>query len=216
MDKFFRRAPLVALVLALAVCVGPASAVEGDNPPETVDVVESTPEPAPEPIPEPAPEPEPTPPPELVPAPSEDPGQPPADSSGDSVEVPPDASLPTLDPVVVVGGGGSVACSGSRVEVGFENHDTLTVTSVSPYTLTSDSLDDAPQSLSAVVRNLFGSYTPRTQLVTTYYDGQAISVEEQIVPGVSGLDWEWITGVVLFLLMLYCLFRLLGGVMKYG
>ena len=180
MDKFFRKAPLVALVLALAVCVGPASAVEGDNPPETVDVVESTPEPAPEPIPEPIPEPEP------VPDPSEDPGQPPADLSG------------------------------SRVEVGFENHDTLTVTSVSPYTLTSDSLDDAPQSLSAVVRNLFGSYTPRTQLVTTYYDGQAISVEEQIVPGVSGLDWEWITGVVLFLLMLYCLFRLLGGVMKYG
>lgn len=212
MNKFFRKASLAALVLAFAVCIGPASAVEGDSPPETIDVVDSVPEP----VPEPTPEPEPTPPPEPDPAPAEDPSQPSADLSGDSAQVPPDDSLPTLDPVVVVGGGGSVTCSGSRVEVDFENHDTLTVTSVSPYALASDTLDDTPQSLSAVVRSLFGSYTPRTQLVTTYYDGQAISVEEQIVPGISGLDWEWITGVVLFVLMLYCLFRLLGGVMKYG
>lgn len=31
----------------------------------------------------------------------------------------------------------------------------------------------------------------------------------------AGMDWEWIAGFAVFLLMIYCLFRLLGGSVKY-
>lgn len=110
-------------------------------------------------------------------------------------------------------GGGSVTCSGSDVKVEFQKHDTLSVASVSDV---STHQDTAPDSLSGLIRSLFGSYEPRTQTVTTYYDGKPISSEEQIIPGLGGLDWEWIAGVLLFALVLFCLFRLLGGIMTYG
>jgi len=76
--------------------------------------------------------------------------------------------------------------------------------------------DGGTSTLSQVIRDLFGTYTPRTQTVTTYYDGQTISVDEQVIPGIAGMDWEWIAGICIFALMLWCLFRLLGGVVRYG
>lgn len=76
----------------------------------------------------------------------------------------------------------------------------------------SDSDGNAQDALLA----LFGPYTPRMQTVTTYYNGEVISTEEQVVPGIAGLDFEWLVSVGLFALMLWCLFRILGGLLKHG
>lgn len=69
-------------------------------------------------------------------------------------------------------------------------------------------------SLVSTVKALFGSYTPKTYNVTTYLpDGTAVQSTE-IVPGLAGLDYEWIAGAVLFALALYGLLRMIGGLLK--
>lgn len=69
------------------------------------------------------------------------------------------------------------------------------------------------EGLAGVVADLFGPYTPRTYTTSTYINGEVVTGME-IVPGLAGLDWYWLCGVALFAIMVYCLFRLLGGVWK--
>lgn len=106
----------------------------------------------------------------------------------------------------------------SVILVDVQSHDSISVSSVStPDASINMQENTVPEnSMVQAVRNLFGTYTPRTQTVTTYYDGQPLSVDEQVIPGLGGLDWEWITGAFVFVLMLYCLFRLLGGILRNG
>lgn len=168
MSNFFRKIPqsLVVLVLVLAVLTGHAFAVEGDTSASPPDVDSA-----------------------------------PADTSADST---PDTSTPddtlddTLDSSGDYGGGfggyDTFTVSGADVTVNVQRHDTLSVASV-PDGI-SDGLDNFSWSpddtvtptLAETIRSLFGTYTPRTQTVTTYYDGQPISTEEQLVPGLAGLD----------------------------
>ena len=68
--------------------------------------------------------------------------------------------------------------------------------------------------LPAFLRAMFGEYTPRTQTVYTYFDGQLLDVSTEYVPGVAGMDMEWIASVLLFCLVVYCLFRMLGGMVR--
>lgn len=143
-------------------------------------------------------------------------------SEGDALSPAPDVTeAPSDGSPDSAGGYDTIACSGAdvTVSVGVEKHDTLSVASVAPDApdrLVYPHADSEASALSEVIRSLFGSYTPRTQTVTTYYDGQPISTDEQIVPGLAGLDYEWIAGAVLFTLIIFCLFRLLGGVLKNG
>ena len=66
----------------------------------------------------------------------------------------------------------------------------------------------------AALEEIFGEYQPRTYTVTTYLsDGSAVTSTE-IVPGLAGMDWAWISAVGLFALFLFCLMRLLGGAVK--
>lgn len=68
---------------------------------------------------------------------------------------------------------------------------------------------------SAIV-TIFGEYTPLTQTVTTYFaDGSSVESVEY-VSGIAGLDWVWIAGVMLFGVALYCIFRMIGGVLKWN
>lgn len=63
--------------------------------------------------------------------------------------------------------------------------------------------------------SIFGEYTPLTQTVTTYFaDGTSVQSVEY-VSGVAGLDWVWISGAVLFCIVVYCIFRMIGGVLKW-
>lgn len=69
------------------------------------------------------------------------------------------------------------------------------------------------EGLAGVVSGILGIYSPRTYTTTTYIDGQTVTATE-IVPGLAGLDWPWLAGAVLFAIMLFCLFKLLGGIWR--
>lgn len=204
MSNFFRKIskPLVVLVFVLAVFTGHAFAVEGDTS-ASPSAVDSTP----------------------------------ADTSPDSIQdttIPDDIPDSSPDDTLPDSSGGgfnlsdsfggydTFTVSGADVTVNVQRHDTLSVASVADSLLDgldnlSRSLDDTvTPTLAETIRSLFGVYTPRTQTVTTYYDGQPISTEEQIVPGLAGLDYEWLAGVGMFALVTFCLFRLLGGILKNG
>lgn len=72
---------------------------------------------------------------------------------------------------------------------------------------------DAVQ-LPELLVDLFGSYEPKTYTVTEYLpDGETV-ISQQYVPGLAGMDFEWLASIGLFALMIYCLFKLIGGVLK--
>lgn len=62
---------------------------------------------------------------------------------------------------------------------------------------------------------LFGNYQPRTYMVSTYLEDGTIVSSEEIVPGLAGLDWEWVVGAGLFIMSLYCIFKVIGGLLKW-
>ena len=75
----------------------------------------------------------------------------------------------------------------------------------------------APVGLKALIVSIFGEYTPVT---TTSVVSESAGTEvnqylvETVAPGAAGVDYEWIAGVFLFGILLYCLMKLLGGVLK--
>lgn len=68
--------------------------------------------------------------------------------------------------------------------------------------------------MSALVA-IFGEYTPRTQTVATYFADGTFVQSVEYVQGLAGLDWLWISGVFLFCIVIYCIFRMIGGVLKW-
>jgi hypothetical protein len=71
---------------------------------------------------------------------------------------------------------------------------------------------DAEPTLASTVTALLGSYTPRTQTVTAILsDGSTVTYEEY-VQGLAGVDWEWMSGAVLFTAFLWSIFRMIGSV----
>lgn len=79
--------------------------------------------------------------------------------------------------------------------------------------LDSSFFDDLPTMRSVLV-SIFGEYQPRTQSVSTYYDGQLMESSVEYVSGIAGMDMEWVAGVIVFTVLLYCLMKLLGGMVK--
>lgn len=57
-----------------------------------------------------------------------------------------------------------------------------------------------------LIVSLFGSYEP-----VTYVDTNGLDI---IPDGLSGVDWVFLSGVILFAITLYCVFRVIGGVFK--
>ena len=76
--------------------------------------------------------------------------------------------------------------------------------------------DPDEQSMKEVVALVLGDYTPRTQTVTHYLSDGTSESHTEIVPGVAGLDWEWISGAGLFGLVLYSFLKLVGVLLKNG
>ena len=68
--------------------------------------------------------------------------------------------------------------------------------------------------LAGLVSSIFGSYTPQIYMTDTVVDGVIVDTVEQYVPGLAGLDYEWIAGVVLFCIMLFCFMKMTGGLLK--
>lgn len=68
-------------------------------------------------------------------------------------------------------------------------------------------------SVVSVLTSILGEYSPATYQTITYMDDATV-VTTEIVPGLAGLDWPWIASAGIFALMLFCLFKLLGGLWK--
>ena len=92
----------------------------------------------------------------------------------------------------------------------------LTVKGEDPSVTVIDVNDDTPvrSEFGAAIVSIFGEYSPRTQTVTTYFADGSYVTSVEVVSGLAGLDWVWLTSVGLFGLFLFCLMRLLGGVVK--
>lgn len=73
--------------------------------------------------------------------------------------------------------------------------------------------------MKALIQSIFGTYTPVTyesfQTVIDSTTGQETSVLVDIIPnGLAGVDWVYVLGVVAFLVTLYCILRIIGGVIS--
>lgn len=76
--------------------------------------------------------------------------------------------------------------------------------------------DPEQQTMKDVVTLVLGDYSPRTQTVTQYLSDGSTESHTEIVPGVAGLDWEWISGAGLFGLVLFSFLKLVGVLLKNG
>lgn len=202
-----------------------------DTPPSSETDPAPVPEPEPEPDPAPAPDPEPEPDPAPVPTPDPVPEPDPAPTPDPLPDVDPDPSpvlpeppaenqppveVPPVDLDTPAGPGGLDAPTYDVTEA--PNGDIII--EEHSYTRTVDilglpvsfSLDDL--TMRSALAAIFGEYTPKTQTVSTYYDGQLLDTSTEYVPGLAGMDMEWIAGVIVFTVLLYCFMKLLGGVFK--
>lgn len=71
--------------------------------------------------------------------------------------------------------------------------------------------------LKGVIQSIFGVYEPvtTTAAFTETVDGETITTLVDVVAeGAAGIDFEYISGVILFGVMLFCLFKLLGGILS--
>lgn len=71
--------------------------------------------------------------------------------------------------------------------------------------------------LKSLVVSIFGEYTPvnTTALLMETVDNETTTTLVDVVAsGMAGVDWEWCAGVFLFGIMLFCLFKLLGGILS--
>lgn len=75
--------------------------------------------------------------------------------------------------------------------------------------------DGAADTMDKVVVKILGEYQRKTMTVQELdTDGNVLATSTQYVPGLAGLDWEWIAGAAIFALFLLCLMRLIGGLLK--
>lgn len=232
---------LLALLLLLALAV-PALAEETEDTEDIETSEESAPDdtpsssdldPAPEPDPDPAPAPDPEPEPDPVPTPDPDPVPEPDPAPtpdplpdmdpGPSPVLPeppaenqPPVEVPPVDLDAPSGPGGLDAPTYGVAEtpagdIIIEEHSYTRTVDILDGTVFFD-LDDL--TMRSALTAIFGEYTPKTQTVSTYYDGQLLDTSTEYVPGLAGMDMEWIAGVIVFTVLLYCLMKLLGGVFK--
>lgn len=110
--------------------------------------------------------------------------------------------------------------SASELEEVIEEEDPTVATTYSVTQLDetgSEPVDDPEQqSMKDVVTLVLGDYSPRTQTVTQYLSDGTSESHTEIVPGVAGLDWEWISGAGLFGLVLFSFLKLVGVLLKNG
>lgn len=75
--------------------------------------------------------------------------------------------------------------------------------------------DGAADTMDQVVVKVLGEYQRRTMTVQEMdTEGNVLATSTQFVPGLAGLDWEWIAGAALFGLMILCVMRTIGGLLK--
>lgn len=88
-------------------------------------------------------------------------------------------------------------------------------TVTSPTVLEDTESDAADPVMVDVITSVLGEYRRQTYTVEQYdSNGDLIATSTEYVPGLAGLDWAWITGAILFGLVLSAGFKLLGGLIR--
>lgn len=64
-----------------------------------------------------------------------------------------------------------------------------------------------------LILSLFGAYEP-VMTVETHVVVDVAQTVEVVAAGVAGVDWPWVAGVLLFAIVLYSFFRLVGVLLK--
>lgn len=76
---------------------------------------------------------------------------------------------------------------------------------------------DLLSGLKALIVSIFGEYSPvmTTIAVTETVDNvTSTTLIEAVAAGAAGVDYVWLSGVFLFGILLFCLMKLLGGLLK--
>lgn len=79
-----------------------------------------------------------------------------------------------------------------------------------------EGVEQSDESMSGIVSAIFGTYSPKTQTVSQTLENGTVVTSQEIIPGVAGMDWHWIAGVLLFSIVLWSFFRFLGVIFKHG
>ena len=88
-------------------------------------------------------------------------------------------------------------------------------TVTSPTVLEDTQSDTADPVMVDVITSVLGEYRRQTYTVEQYdSSGELIATSTEYVPGLAGLDYAWITGAILFGLVLAAGFKLLGGLIR--
>jgi hypothetical protein len=85
----------------------------------------------------------------------------------------------------------------------------------SPVVLADPEYSDVPSVMADVVVSVLGEYQRITYTTEEYdVDGNLVSVSTEYVPGLAGLDYAWITGAILFGILVAGCLKLLGGLIR--
>lgn len=61
---------------------------------------------------------------------------------------------------------------------------------------------------------LLGEYTPILTTYETVLADGTIHTYEAVAQGVAGVDWPWVAGALLFIVVIYCILRMIGGIFR--
>lgn len=81
------------------------------------------------------------------------------------------------------------------------------------HTQLNDAVSPSAGSLKELILSVFGDYEPRTQTIETT-QGDQVTTQVEIIPGVAGVDWPWLAGVLVFSIAFYGFFRILGVLIR--
>lgn len=63
-----------------------------------------------------------------------------------------------------------------------------------------------------VIVRIFGTYSP---VMTDVFDETGAYVGSEVAAGMAGVDWTYVLGVLLFAIVLWSFFRLLGVILNH-
>lgn len=63
--------------------------------------------------------------------------------------------------------------------------------------------------IKALIETILGVYVP---IYTDVYDETGTVIGQAVAQGVAGVDWTFVIGGIIFAVTLYCILRMIGGV----
>ena len=61
---------------------------------------------------------------------------------------------------------------------------------------------------------IFGTYTPVTSDSAVAAADGTVTIVTEVASGMAGVDWPYVLGVLLFAVVMYSFFRLVGAILK--